>query len=845
MASLAERCAKRVTAAAKGKITNDDAKKFIDEMIGDLRSRGEKGLVDIEAVLREAGDSAIQDFKTTAAKQRQIALLNIKARKNRLSRVNRFKTEGEGLKAVINGSARFGIKGGRKGTHQQIVELRGKYTGQLHSELLKADLLDTFSSGHFEDDIFQEMYHLSDPTVSNPSGNPDALRVAQIIRDVQTEARLRENRAGAMIGELDDYVMRQTHDPDKVRKAGGRAGVDAKESSYAAWKNDVMQLIDEDRTFAGRMDREKFLRDVHEGILTGVHGPNAPVEGGFGYRTSGALYRKVSGKRLLHFKNAASALAYNRKYGSRDLVAGVLSDLNKSARNTAVMEDWGPNPTLEYQNFKDQLRRQARGKPDFEKRLASLESEFIDDSFDNMMGKLDSPVDPKLHGITRDLMAWQTLSKLGGVTLSAIPDKAFWQMAGTYQGMRPLQLFVEQFRMFKPRTRDEKIQLSLMGAAMDGWLSTVASRFTSATADQPGGTMFRLQQKLFKLNGMNWWNDVHKGAFAKLEAAHLGAHADIAFDSLPDSLSNVLTQYDIDGDMWDIIRSTVYDVGDHKYVTPDQLANVSDEVIDGMLVKRGVASSDNNRLRMRDEMETNLRAFISDQVDDAVVTPGNRESTIAKWGTRAGTPKGMAVRLLMHFKSFPISVTTRVMGREVFGHKLARSTNYRMAQLMALTAIGGYVSNTVKDAFRGKTPQKVIDEDGNPNWDVFARAFLRGGGAGIYGDFLFTEYDRSYSSPLNIAAGPTIGTANELLVLGSEALRGKNVSRSAEKLALGNTPFINLFYIRPILDYTILWSLQETLDPGSLSAYERKVRKRGNQEFFEFARPSKVARRLK
>ena len=53
---------------------------------------------------------------------------------------------------------------------------------------------------------------------------------------------------------------------------------------------------------------------------------------------------------------------------------------------------------------------------------------------------------------------------------------------------------------------------------------------------------------------------------------------------------------------------------------------------------------------------------------------------------------------------------------------------------------------------------------------------------------------------------------------------------------MNNTPFINLFYIRPVLDYLILWNLQEMADPGSLYRNERRVEQSNGQGFF--VRPS-------
>jgi hypothetical protein len=60
----------------------------------------------------------------------------------------------------------------------------------------------------------------------------------------------------------------------------------------------------------------------------------------------------------------------------------------------------------------------------------------------------------------------------------------------------------------------------------------------------------------------------------------------------------------------------------------------------------------------------------------------------------------------------------------------------------------GYAAMTAKDMLKGKTPRDPKD----PN--TIIKAFTQGGGAGIYGDFLFGEYNRFGQSPLETAAGP-------------------------------------------------------------------------------------------
>src|SRR3546814_16868336 len=99
----------------------------------------------------------------------------------------------------------------------------------------------------------------------------------------------------------------------------------------------------------------------------------------------------------------------------------------------------------------------------------------------------------------------------------------------------------------------------------------------------------------------------------------------------------------------------------------------------------------------------------------------------------------------MQFKSFSVATIQKQMGREVYGRgadtlKTAlRNGNGEMlglAQLMVWTTLAGYGAMSTKDILKGRTPRNPLDPA------TWAAAFVQGGGAGIYGDFLLGETNR-------------------------------------------------------------------------------------------------------
>ena len=63
------------------------------------------------------------------------------------------------------------------------------------------------------------------------------------------------------------------------------------------------------------------------------------------------------------------------------------------------------------------------------------------------------------------------------------------------------------------------------------------------------------------------------------------------------------------------------------------------------------------------------------------------------------------------------------------------------------------------------------------------------------------------------------------------ALRGDDVAATALNVMLNNTPFINLFYSRLLLNYLFIWDLQESLNPGYLRRAERRMEREHGQHF--------------
>jgi hypothetical protein len=240
----------------------------------------------------------------------------------------------------------------------------------------------------------------------------------------------------------------------------------------------------------------------------------------------------------------------------------------------------------------------------------------------------------------------------------------------------------------------------------------------------------------------------------------------------------------------------------------------------------------------RNDLEIAYRRFVSDEVGFAIPESDARSAKWTTWGgTQTGTVAGEAARSVMQMKGFPIAFTQRPLGRGLrsgpdYGSRAANvmHTSLHMGQFMGMLFVAGLMGSWLKDIAKGKEPRSLVDEDGSVNWKTIGAAFMQGGGAGIYGDFLFGETNRFGGGMWETMTGPLMGTASDVFNFMQSVRDGEPRASRALQLILGNTPFINFWATRAATDYLFISSLREWASPGYLARQEAKMRKEYGQE---------------
>jgi hypothetical protein len=854
---IADKCAGKILNLAKKTFSKEEAEEIVDEF-AQLVGGGKKE-VDLEQAIDELIGKKVEAKKLERAYQARNAILTVRSKRRVSDFIKAYDgTPGEAMLAYIEGRTGSKAKGASAGLYQKQRDLEEDWSGNLIADLEEAGLYKDYIDGKHDEDVWDEFY-------GKNTGNAKAQTIVKIYRKLKRDMIQRQNLAGGYIKFREDHVIRQTHDISKIEK---KFKTQEFEPAYEGWRNEILPLLDE-KTFTDVADQDAFLRGVFKGIRSGWHGkysaPTDFIDINAGFKKTGSMAKKISSERLLIFKDGQSAFKYSRDFGVGDIRSGILSDIGAASRASVLMEGFGPN----YQNTLDDLLSETRlkNREGTKKELRSLDAsntEKIKNALKFVDGSINNPANPTLGSIASGLRAVLAMSKLGAIAVNSLADTVFANSAMTRNGVSSLEAFFKTLGAAVPKTKADKIRLLRMRAGVEGVTNNVISRYHPDTEGVPQSVL-RFSNKFFKATGITGMTAQLQRQVVDALSRNLGDSANLKWGELGETdsgLKNILEAYDWGESDWDVIRKGVYHLDEtgnkitnvrensigvlvdsngepvKSYLTPDVIDKLPENSFDSILASRKVKPTKNERLRVRNEVKSKFGAYLTGQMDEGVVMPGAREKRLVSGfllggsGSQSGTLNGEFWKTFNMFRAFPTTVMTKILPREAkFSSKVHQLT--MATQLFA----AGVVVTWINDLLKGREPKSFFMKDGSINTKLLVAALTKSGGAGILGDLLFTEYDRGARSPASVFFGPGFGTAFDALTLASESAReGEFQPERAIRLAKNNTPFINLFYLRPLFDYFVFNNITEYFDPGKLRNIERHIQRENEQEFF--ARPS-------
>jgi hypothetical protein len=797
-------------------------------------------------------DEAVKIFangKIVAARIKNNTLRNIRFRANIIQKIK--DTGGNPYKAF-----RGILVGDAKNKNLSSIDARSRATiADLQNQLLigleRKGLTQVAMKGALDREISMALHPKLGETkeILAQKLPKEAIEIAEVIRRVQKYTLKRKNRSGAYINELENYITRQSHDSALLRDAG-----------FDKWYEDISPKLDE-KTFAdvlprkdGKNMRVEFLRNVYNSLISGVHkksdgeytidGLKDPVTA---FKGPANLAKKLSQSRVLHFKDGEVAHEYFQKYNRRSLFETVVDGLIHDGRSMALMENLGTNPRAMVERILDDIDVMTEADIKLSQQRKTQRKRTLGEfsNLDNSVNAVGSSQSiffgADFASVAAGFRMIQEMAKLGAATISSITDlvsKAAFISSNTERGFfhsfgRAIADSLEG--LSGPQRKQFAIRLLVGTEAMTG---NVLSRFGSD--DFGPGFISRSHSLFFKLNGMRYWNHAQKVGVARILAFDGAEAVGKSWNNVDSNFKQMLGKYGISEAELKLFKDVDMKAEDgNKYLFPDLVEDISDDVLDVYIrQKQGVLNiTDDARLKARDELRTKIGAMYTDGADTAIPTPGAKERFIMNLGYQKGTVGGEAIRLLMQLKGFPITMITKGLTRQYYSSGFTGT----MKMITGMTAMG-YVAMSAKDLLRGKEPKELFSDDYMKSAKVLKMSMLQGGGMGIFGDYIFGEFNRYGQSFTQTLAGPTFGTADDLFTMYSKFVSGEKIAKDAVRFAISNTPYANLFYTRAAMEYMFLHGMMEHLDPGYLRRVEKKLEKDYGQQYY--FPPSRYAERF-
>ncbi|MEC7472453.1 MAG: hypothetical protein VX946_03715 [Pseudomonadota bacterium] len=814
-------------------LTLDEMNEIVEDLQGRIKLlQSTNDMLSLEDAALRAADELGNQLKLAAAIEKRNAAMNARRRAEAIGYVRSVWADRPdlGLESFLVGT-NVARTGARRSVAAEQKQLADSYIAGFLNDIEQAELLPFLAKGDLDQDITDALWRLgTDRELDGLS--KQAVGIAKIMQKYQEAARLDANRAGAFIRKLPGYIVRQSHDPYKLQRAG-----------FPQWRDTIRPLL-APGTLGADPASDDALLQAYNGLVSGVHLKTSTPEP-TGFKGPRNLAKKLSQERVLHFKDGIAWHQYNQVFGTGSLREAFLGGMMQMGESTGLLRRLGTNPEANWTAILDELQRDLKDDAEAMSQFQNDRRGMLATRFAEVDGSSRIAVNQVGARVSANVRALNNMTSLGGAILSATTDLPVMASELSYQGMGPLEsISAAMSGLLRGRkTAEQKEIISSVGVFFDNMRGEVVSRFSAD--DTLGGKMTRMQRRFFKLNLLTLWTDAHRSSFALTLSHRLAYNKTIQWDQLDPDLSRTLQLFGIDSGKWDLLRSTAAKQADgREYMTTQGIDSIPAEHLSAYIRSKGRTVNDAAIAELREELRGDLRSYIIDRTSYAVIEPDARTRAIMRRGTRPGTIAGELLRFIGQFKSFPVAILQKSVGRELYGRgytpskygskpgaelvqalRHGRGEYLGIFQLMLWTTMFGYGAMVLKDIAKGREPRDPKDA---ATWGA---AFLQGGAWGIYGDFLFGESNRFGGGLIESMAGPTLSRVSDAHALYNRARSGDDTAAAALRFALQNTPYNNIFWGRAAADYLFLYSLQEAANPGFLRRMERRIEKENGQTF--------------
>ncbi|MGE9778980.1 hypothetical protein [Acinetobacter baumannii] len=660
------------------------------------------------------------------------------------------------------------------------------------------------------------------------TGDALAKKISDKMGDVFETMRDRFNRNGGDIGKLDNWGLPQTHNLEKIAKAGKEAWVNKAESLI-----DTRQYVHENGDYYSQQEIRSLLEYTYDTLSS--DGANK-IE--VGRQATGGGTSKVTNRhgesRVLHFKDAESWLEYQSEFGGMQFVDLVEAHINGLSKDIAMVENLGSNPKTALKILMD-----AAAKKDWEKGIDENKTKSsrkrIETMFDEFSGG-NSPQSQVLANLGVAYRSMNIFSLLGGTTIASTTDQATIAKTAHVHGLSYRKAFGELIRQLNPANKADREFAHSLGLATEEMLGSIA-RWSDDGLTSTYGKSEKLARissgvatQVMRVSFLNALTAASKVGFTKLLMEKYGRLSrSKAWNDLDAQDRELLSNTGLDERAWQVFQlaEPVVDSEGNQLMSARSIYEIPDEKL----------TSFGDPKQVKDQVASQLQAHLLDEQGMAVIEAGLREKTLINVGAR-GTITGEIFRGIVQFKSFSVAFLMRHGSRTMAQEGLKGKAAYAIPLFVMTTLLGGLVVQ-LKELLNGNDPQTMWDsDDPKKASSFFVRSAVQGGGLSFLGDILVAGTDTSGRDAHSFVAGPLGSDFESLLSLTvgniTQYNEGKdtNFGNEAFKFVKGKIPAQNLWYTKAAINRMVFDEMQDTIAPGYREKALRKAERQQDRERF-------------
>lgn len=649
---------------------------------------------------------------------------------------------------------------------------------------------------------------------------------AKDFHTIAERLRQRYNAAGGDVGKLDNWGMPHSWSMQKLLAAGREA-----------WTDTMLPLMDRDQYVhddGSRYSDEEmraFLDEAWQSVVT--NGANKVLGG---ERVGGGIKaNRHSAERQIHLKDADAYLAAMRQFSNRGVLDAMLGHVRRMARDIGVVEQFGPNADLAFRQALDtETSRAIVAHPERAAHFNNFSKRLVERYNYEVNG---SPMPSTWYG--KAIQGWRNLNlmKLSATVINSLGDWGTMLVTAHVNGVPKTRMWLNELRALNPLDRSQRSIAASAGLMVREYSQTLA-RF----GDEMGanGWTSKVGNTVLKLSLAPYVWRARQQAFSLGMMDQVGRavaeHATLA--DLNDDDQRLIKHFGLTDEDWQVMRMATPDDwgGNHALLTPESIYRIPDAQLQA-------AGIDNPQLA-KDKAASNLMALVYSEQDRAILEPGPRIKVALGGMTDPDSVKGVLFRSFSLFKTYSFDMTYQHLRRAIKYYDSWHGSVGYLAALIAATTICGATANAINDLIAGRDP-RTLNLSAKEGWKNWVGALVRGGGLGLYGDYLINTAGARGNTLAETLLGPLVSDASSLLDLGQKAIAAStdpdadterklhSPAIEAMRTVRSYIPGANLWYTRAVLDHLIFNDLSDYLSPGYLQRAQSRDRQRDHTYYWQ------------